>query len=159
MHGKLKPKEQWQVPLQVHITWARYLKAGATIRTPYIFTSSHTFLELSVFVAAHVQSLYKPKIIGRLTFNNYSKQGTVGLAVSTKHDIAENHDLKQLLMHIYQTQSMGGLLQTRCVAVYCVNNTGNDFISLQLTTFKVWNSVNHIIDGSTLHSSFQTSKQ
>jgi hypothetical protein len=23
----------------------------------------------------------------------------------------------------------------------------------------VWNSVNHIIDGSTLHSSFQTSKQ
>ena len=104
-----------------------------------MFTSLYTLLALSVSMAAHVQSLYKPKIIGRLTFNNDSKQGTAGLVVSIKHETAEKCDLKQLLMHIYQTQSMGGLLQTRCVAVYYIDNTGNNFISLQLTTSKVRN--------------------
>jgi hypothetical protein len=35
-----------------------------------------------------------------------SKPGIAGLVVSTKREIAENCDLKQFLMHIYQTQSM-----------------------------------------------------
>jgi hypothetical protein len=79
IHGKLKLKKQQQVSFQVPITWARYLQGGITIQTPYIFTSLRTLLALSVSVARHVRSLYKPKIIGRLTFNNDSKQELLGL--------------------------------------------------------------------------------